>query len=431
MRERRVRRMAGLLRARLPELDLEEVPDPRAFEGRWTLAQILRATLLGLMAGCRSLWESEQLTDSLSAPMRKMLGLPRRLADTTARDALCQVRLDGLRAVLHRVIHAAWRRKALEPEDLPMSVVALDGKVTALPCLNGAYIQNRIPENGMPYGLVRTVTCSLVSAAGRPCIDAIPIPAETNEMGHFQTAFESVVEKYGGLFDLVTYDAGALSEANATAVVDAGKDYLFTLKNEHRTMFKLATELLDPHEVAAQTVDVLDNQTTVTRTLTLLAVDPSWAYGNGKGPEDSVWRHARAFLRVEYVRRYRDEIVEREARLFVTSLDHDALTPAQWLLLVRSHWGVENNNHNTFDTAFAEDDRPWIEADENGMLAVLLLRRIAYTILALFRSVTSRSNAIRAIRWKALLTWMRDVLVAATEEHLSALRPREVVAATR
>jgi len=32
-------------------------------------------------------------------------------------------------------------------------------------------------------------------------------------------------------------------------------------------------------------------------------------------------------------------------------------------LLVRSHWGVENSAQHTLDTACAEDDRPWIEAD--------------------------------------------------------------------
>ena len=37
--------MVGLLQARLPELGLDEVPDPRARERRWSLAQILRATL--------------------------------------------------------------------------------------------------------------------------------------------------------------------------------------------------------------------------------------------------------------------------------------------------------------------------------------------------------------------------------------------------
>ncbi len=135
MRERTVRRVAGLLRARLPELGLEGVPDPRAREGRWSLGQILRATLVGLMAGCRSLWEAEQLTAGMAPATRRRLGLPRRLADTTARDALCRVTLDGLRAVLHRAVRAAWRRKALAPVGLPMNVVALDGKATALPTL--------------------------------------------------------------------------------------------------------------------------------------------------------------------------------------------------------------------------------------------------------------------------------------------------------
>jgi len=429
MRERTVRRMAGLLRARLPELDLEGVPDPRAREGRWSLAQILRATLVGLMAGCRSLWEAEQLTEGMAPVMRRRLGLYRRLADTTARDALCRVPLDGLRAVLHRAVRAAWRRKALEPVGLPMSVVALDGKATALPTLNHPLVQNQHPEVGLPYGLVRTVTCSLVSAAGRPCIDAIPIPGSTNEVGHFQAAFGSLVETYGSLFDFVTYDAGGFSRANADAVIAAGKDYLFALKDEHRTMCRLADELLAVESVVARTEDVLDNETTVVRSLRLLRADPSWSYGDGKTPEQSLWPHAKAFLAVEYVKVHRGAVVERDERMFVSSYDPKRLTPAQWLLLVRSHWGVENNGHHTLDTAFAEDERPWIEADANGMLAVLLLRRIAYTLLALYRAVTLRSDEGRATRWKALLQSVRDVLVAATEDQLAGLR--EVAAATR
>jgi hypothetical protein len=429
MKERCLRRMAGLLATRLPELDLEAVPDPRAREGRWRLPQILRATLVGLMAGCKSLWETEDLTERLSTPMRRMLRLPRRLADTTMRDALCRPKLlAGLRAALHRAVRAAWRRKALVPVGLPFGVLALDGKVTAVPSINGEFAQTQHPEQGLPYGLIRTVTCALVSAAGRPCIDAIPIPAHTNEMGWFQTAFASVVKAYGPLFQMVTYDAGALSEANGKAVVDAKKDYLFALKNEHRTMLKLATEMLAAQEVVARTMDVLDNQTTVTRTLKLLAVDPSWSYDDSKGPEESVWRHAQAFLSVESVTLHEGVVVENEVRLFVSSRAPQRLTSKQWLKVVRAHWGVENQNHHTFDTAFAEDDRPWIEADEHGMLAVLVLRRIAYTLLALFRE-TMRSDEHRAMRWKALLARVCDVLVAATSETLAGLRAREVVVA--
>ena len=394
------------------------------------LGQILRATLVGLLAGCRSLWEAEDLSDRLSQPVRKMLGLPRRLADTTARDALCRVPLDGLRTALHRLVHAAWRRKALAPVGLPVGVVALDGKATALPCINGLYAQTHHPESGLPYGIVRTVTCSLTSAAGRPCIDAIPIPAKTNEMGHFQAAFESVLEHYGALFQIITYDAGALSEANGAAVVNGEKDYLFRLRGEQRTMFKLASELLDPADVLARTVDHLDSKTTVTRTLVLLPVEPHWSYGKGKGPAESVWRHAQTFLRVESTKTRDGQDVQNEVRFYVSSHPAKSLTPAQWLQVVRSHWGVESS-HNTFDTAFAEDDRPWIEADENGMLAVLLLRRIAYTVLALFRATTLRSSKNRTMRWKALLSWVRDVLVAATADATTDLRPREVYAAAR
>jgi hypothetical protein len=242
-------------------------------------------------------------------------------------------------------------------------------------------------------------------------------------MGHFKTAFDSVKGTYDGLFRLVTYDAGALSEENARHVVESGKDYLLALKGDLRTMVKLAEELLDSNEVAAQTVDVLDKRRAVTRRLTLLTVHQSWAYGDGKGSMESVWQHARTFLRVESVLT-RDGInTRREARLFVSSLPEKSLTPAQWLKIVRSHWGVEIN-HFTLDTAFAEDERPWIVADGNGMLVALVLRRIAYTLLALFRSVSLRSEEKGKMRWGDLLRWVWATVIAATDAHLEAIRPR-------
>ncbi len=430
MEGRDLRRMAGFLAARLPELDLAAVEDPRARVGKWSLAQILRATLLGLMAGCKSLRETERLTEHLSGGSRRQLGLKRRLPDTTARDALCAVPLEGLRAMLHRAVHLARRRKALEPEDLPISVLALDGKTTALPCLNQDFIQTQHPEEGLPYGLARTMTAALVSAPGRPCLDAIPIPASTNEAGHFQTAFSGLVESYGSIFDLVSYDAGGFSRANADATVAEGKDYLFALKDEQRAMCRLADELLGGEAVLDKTEDSLDNATTVVRSLRLLRADPSWSYGEGKTPTESVWPHAKSFLRVDYVKVQHGKVLQQDNRMYVCSLDPKSLSSQQWLKLVRAHWGVENNNHHTFDTAFAEDDRPWIKADANGMLAVLLLRRIAYTLLALFRA-SLRTEQHRAMPWRDLMEWLRVTLVAATVEQTMNLRVREACAAVR
>lgn len=424
MNERKIRRMAGHLMARLPEVGLERVVDPREGPVKWKLSQLVTACLVGLMAGCKSLWELEQLSEALSPAVRRKLKLRGRLPDTTLRDVLCQLSLDELRGCLRRTVKAAHRRKALQPQGLPFGVLAMDGKVTAVPYWDREYVQKHEPEVGAPYGLARTVTCTLVSAAGRPCLDAVPIPAATNEMGLFQAAFQTMAMTYGELFQVVTYDAGALSEENGRAVVEAGKDYCLRLKGEQRYMYKLAEELLDPHDVVAETVDVLSNRTTVTRRLVLLPVHQNWAYGDGKHSHETLWEHVRTFVRIESVKRVDDVVTDREVRMYVTSLKTEELTPKQWLLLIRSHWGVESNHH-TLDTAFKEDDHPWIVADGRGLLNVLVLRRIAYTLLALFRSVTQRSDEARAMRWNDLLRWVYATLLAATAGHFADLRERK------
>jgi len=423
-----------MLKARLPDLKLRRVSDPRKFVGKWRLERLLRAMLLALMSGARGLAEMEELTESFALAVRRQLGVSGRIPDTTMRDVLCRLDPNELRACLYRAVKAAWRRKALPVVGLPFHAAALDGKATALPCWDEQYVQRHQPEDGLPYGLMRTVTAALVTAPGRPCIDAIPIPAATNEMGAFEAGFGQLVATYGDLFAVVTYDAGVSSEHNGRVVVDAGKDYVFRLRNESRYMVRMANELLDPDDVIAQTEDVLDNHTTVTRKLSLVAVERHWAYGPSTDnerrrlmPDDSIWEHTKTFLRVESEKRRDGEVIEHEVRLYNSSLAHHALTPEQWLYLVRAHWGVENNNHHTLDVAFEEDDRPWIKNHPQGMLAVLLLRRIAYTLLTLFRSVTQRSDEARAIPWKRLMRWVFQTLVALQPADVEGLRSRKVL----
>jgi hypothetical protein len=422
MTEREIRRLAGYLFARLPEADLGAVSDPRQGWTKWALRGLLNAVVSGLMAGCKGLAEIEEFTRALSQPMRRRLGFGGRVPDTTARDVICRLAPNELREALHRIVRAAKRRKALEPVDFPFSVLTLDGKVTAIPCW-GDFVQRRFADNGVPYGLVRTVTCTLVKAAGRPCIDAIPIPAETNEMGHFRYAFQAVNESFGKLFRLVTYDAGALSEENGRIVVEAGKDYLFRLKGEQRTMYKLAEEHFAAVAPVAQTVDILDKRRSVTRRLSLLTLQQHWAYGDGKAPAESAWSHARTFVQIEAITTTEDVETSRETRLYVSSLREGRLSPYQWLALVRGHWGVEVN-HNTLDTAFDEDERPGIVANDNGVLVMIVLRRIAYTLLTLFRSVTQKSEQRRHTPFKTLMQRLYSAAVAASEITLAGLRSR-------
>ena len=100
------------------------------------------------------------------------------------------------------------------------------------------------------------------------------------------------------------------------------------------------------------------------------------------------------------------------------------LTPKQWLILVRSHWAVENNCHHTFDTVLEEDKRPWIVKDPQGMVVLLILRRLAYNIMAFFRSVTQRSEDKRNLPWRTLQTWILAMTMALLEKDLLGLRER-------
>jgi hypothetical protein len=419
------RRLAGMLAARLPDARLDDVADPRARRGRrWKkLDVLLGAVVVGLCAGAKSLAQLEKMTAEIGLAMRRSLGIVRRIPDTTMRDLLCRIEPRDLRGALHSQVRAAHRRKALQPERLPFGVLVLDGKSTAIAGCDDHYAQRQSQGDGFT-SLLRTVTCTLVSAAAKPCIDAIPIPASTNEMGHFATALRAVVRAYASLalFRLVSYDAGACSLENASVVRGLNLHYLFGLKGTQPTLLGEAKRLLGarPSSAADAVSEDVVGANVVTRRAYI--TEEMAAFGD--------WDHLRTVLRIESETRSRDgKLVAHDNRYFLSSLPSDALDDAQWLRVVRLHWGVENNCHNTFDTVFVEDDKPWIQDCPQGALAVLLLRRIAYNLLALFRSVTQRSDERRQIPWADLLRGVHNMLVATTAAQLAHLRPRVSAAA--
>jgi hypothetical protein len=351
--------------------------------------------------------------------MGRMLGLDRRLPDTTMRDVLVRVDPEQLRKCLHRQTKAAQRRKALKSEGLPLGMVAMDGKSTAIEAWDNKYAQRHRDAVGKSaVGLVRTLTCSLVSSSSKMCIDALPIPSRTNEMGHFGKAFRDLCRTYGkSLFELASMDAGMCSLVNADLVVAKGRHYLFGLKQDQPTLLSEAQRLLAHQEEAvAETVDV-EGGCEVRRRLYLS--EEMAGYLN--------WTHLRTTLRVESIKTSlkTGRVKERESRYFISSLPKERLAEAQWLEVVRRHWAVENQCHGTWDMAFDEDDRPWIKNDPRGTLAVMLLRRMAFNMLALFRSVTQRSEEKRRTPWKDIMRWMHHAVVGIGSQEVGTLRPRK------
>lgn len=419
MAARMNRRLFGMLSKRLDETGLDDVKDERDERGkRWQLGAILRAALGGMLAGAKSVAEVETLSQRLSRPMRRLLGVPRRLPDTTLRNALCTVEPDQLRKPLHALVKKAQRRKALESSELPFGVVSLDGKGFSLPSCDDWVAQRQTQgQDGALVGIVRTVTATLTSCDARPIIDVTPIPASTNEMGIFEHALASLCAAYKGgeLFRLVTYDAGACSAHNATLVRKQDLHYLFGLTASQPTLFEEAKRWLSPRKADEANASSRDFErgTLIVRRLFIGEVTV----------DHDGWPHLRTVLRIQtdVFDRETGEEMSSDQRYLISSLPSLRLTPQHWLLVIRRHWGVETS-HQILDTAFAEDDHPWIEANPRAALVVALLRRIAYTLLALFRSVTQRTDERRAVPWKTLMSELAFSLITTTDDELTNRR---------
>jgi hypothetical protein len=425
-RTREKRRIAGALRKGLAQAGFDQIEDPRDERGkRWKLPTLLGALVVGMAAGCKNLRETEAMTERLSSAMRRWLQLPGRIPDTTLRDVLCQLTPEQLRGALRRVVRAAHRRKALLPHGLPFGVASMDGKCVAIPACDDRYAQRQTQgEDGPLRGVVRTVTVALTSIAARPVIDVTAIPAATNEMGHYETALRALVHAYRGmdLFRLVTYDAGACSLHNATVTRELGLHYLFAITDSQPGLLAEMRHVLG--ERPSDTADAITEESvgakTLARRVFLAQADVIAA------PEG--WTHLRTLVRVDCeTRDDRTGQSEVETRYFVSSLPLSRLTSAQWLLVVRQHWGVELC-HQTLDVALLEDDKPWITQNPRATAVVAVLRRITYTLLTLFRSVTQRSDLRRNLPWKELLRAIDITLLTLTESDLEGMREHRLPA---
>jgi hypothetical protein len=426
-----IRRICGLLNSRLPELELPKMKDFRRRRGkRWPLQGLFSSMLVSMMSGCKSLAEMEHFTQDISSQVRRLLKIERRVPDTTMRDVLVKQSPHEARRALRSMIKAAHRRKALESELFPFGVISIDGKAVALPSWDHpswdhCYAQEQSAKDGKTaHGLLRTHTCTLTSCMARPIVEVIPIPADTNEMGHFQATLEILDRHYGNLFQLITHDAGASSEANAKAVVDLGKDYLFRLNNENWGVQKRVTEVLKPRsaeQADAMSQDAVSNSMTVVRRI--------WLHSFPCGMPE--WRHLKTVIRVQsqVINVQKGTVETAEDRYYCSSLQQDRLSSGQWLSLVRHHWSVEVC-HNVLDTSMEEDNHPWILTNPKAALVVLIFRRIAYNLLTLFRSVTQRSEEKKSTSWKRLIDLFRNAFIAATRDHLKDLRPRKELPVT-
>jgi hypothetical protein len=112
-----------------------------------------------------------------------------------------------------------------------------------------------------------------------------------------------------------------------------------------------------------------------------------------------------------------------ETFYFLSSLAPDRLSPQQWLTVIRRHWAVETT-HQILDDAFEEDDRPWVTHNPRLTALIMILRRIGYTLLAIFKHVTQRSESRQSEPWHVLLSRIRNAMLLASDSIAEGLRRR-------
>lgn len=409
---RRVERfLARQLRA--PAYGWSEVSDPRCEQGRrWGLGELLNAVLMGFVSGCRTLRRMEALTEDLGASGRRYVS--RRVPDTTAWDLIGCLKPKELRLQHVTQVKALWRAKKLIPVGLPCGIAAIDGKgLGALEHDAEGTAQKTHSQDGSEYYLARHLRVVLVSAESKPCLDQMPIKAKTNEMGDFARFFRRLMRDYGknnDLFEGVTVDAGLASKANADLIHRYNKAYIMALKGTQPELLAEAQRLLSRRiKPDAETDWERHKGRRIQRRF--FRTDEIAGYHD--------WHHLRQAWRVEQITESKDGHIEKEERYFVTSFPQGRLTPSQCLLVVRLHWGIENDCFWTLDTQWNEDSVPWC-SQGRAVEVLSWFRLMAYNLVQLLRRRTLRRKLPDGSRepppaWSRVFAWIHQAWLLSEE----------------
>lgn len=304
---------------------LGKVPDPRDPRGvRYPLAGVLAVAVGAVLAGARSFaaigeWGLDAGVDQLGR-----LGLEQAPVESTMRKLFARLdaaALDRQLAVFAwcRTRHIAGRR-----------VIAIDGKT-----VRGA----RTTTGAAPH-LIAALDHATGVVMGQNAVEA-----KSNEIPAVRDLLTGLdPDDLHGC--LITADAMHTQDDTAKVILEAGADYVFTVKANRPTLLKALKALpWSRVRVGSRSTD-LGHGRRATRTLKVIEVPdlPDW-------PQ---------FIGVAQVGQLRRTVTTKgkktvEVVYLITSAAHRAAPPAVLAAWVQGHWCIENALHWVRDVTYDED----------------------------------------------------------------------------
>lgn len=333
------------LKGRLKSLD-----DPRRTTCgniRHKLEDIVIIALCCTICGGEDYADMEEFGKGREVFLRKFLDLPNGIPDSdTFRRVFERLNPEQLSECL-----VNW----LEVELPERCVIAVDGKT----------IKGSANKDHKAYHVV-----SAFVAENQITLGEVTTDEKSNEI----TAVPELLDLLDLDNAIVTADAMSCQKNIVEKIVSQNADYVIGLKNNQRSMYKLAEKLFMENEFDPPFLETSDraHAANVNRKYYLLTEI-------GDSPKIAEWRGLNAIGKA-VSETQNGEKTTREIRYFITSLtDLNEFAGA-----VRKHWTIENNLHWSLDVIFKEDASR--AKKDNSPLNLNVLRKTSLSLLSKARS---------------------------------------------
>jgi predicted transposase YbfD/YdcC len=360
---------------------LDEVPDPRRFNTRHDLTDLLFVAFLAMLCGATNCTEFAEFTEGRLQFLRQFVPLKNGApSHDTFSDVFRILDPDAFNAAFQRLMTAFGARA----RDETQGQIAVDGK-----CLRRAYEKGRAH---MPPLVVTVFECQTFLSLTQQV---------AAEGGEAEAAIRAL-----RLLDLegcvVSADALHCHRRFTQTVVDGGGDYLVPVKANQSKLAAEAAKALDAaagiKPPIAQTQDAAHGRHELRRAFVV-------PFQQSEGKNALVGLAAVA--RVEVWRAQGEKPAVHEVRDFALSW---LATPEEVLSYVRGHWAIENNLHWQLDVLMLEDQNR--SRKQNAATNQAILRRLVLNVLHADPRKIPLASKRRKARWNDqellnLMTHMR------------------------